>query len=120
MSEWKVTGAPRFAEGVGMVYPVTKGGSRFDVREQEELEALLAGWQPIETAPEDGSTHVRGLWVRCARKDAEPFYYWESDIGSISDEGEFLSSNGDDFGWRADDYTHWMPEPKPAVPPPTN
>ncbi|MBM62182.1 MAG: hypothetical protein CL484_04455 [Acidobacteria bacterium] len=55
MNQWKITGPPRFVEGVGMVYPVTKGGSRFNAAEEDELKALLAGWQPIETAPKDGT-----------------------------------------------------------------
>lgn len=48
MNQWKVTGPPRFVEGVGMVYPVAKGGSRFNAAEQDELEALLAGWISVE------------------------------------------------------------------------
>ncbi|WP_339119157.1 hypothetical protein [Halomonas sp. BMC6] len=53
MSNWKITGPPRFFDGVGMVYLVGKGGSRFNAAEEDELKALLAGWQPIETAPKD-------------------------------------------------------------------
>lgn len=41
-SEWKITGAPRYVEGVGMVYPVTKGGSRFSAAEEDELRALIS------------------------------------------------------------------------------
>lgn len=117
MSQWKVTGAPRFCEGVGMVYPVTKGGSRFNASEQDELEALLAGWQPIDTAPKDGSVIL--CWV-CAER--------RSDIdGSAEDASEpdfcqWRENNGngyfDNFGGQigdAQDITHWMP-----IAPPTN
>ncbi len=31
-----------------MVYPVTKGGSRFDAAEEDELKALLAGWISVD------------------------------------------------------------------------
>ena len=48
MSSWKITGPPRFCEGVGMVYPVTKGGSRFNAAEEDELKALLAGWISVD------------------------------------------------------------------------
>lgn len=52
MSEWKVIAAV-FDATSRAVFTVTKGSKRLDHREQEELEALLAGWQSIETAPKD-------------------------------------------------------------------
>jgi hypothetical protein len=55
VSDWKITGPPRFFEGVGMVYPVTKGGSRFSAAEEDELKALLTGWISVdERLPEIG------------------------------------------------------------------
>lgn len=119
MSQWKVTGGSYDSERRG-IFIVTKGSKCLDHREQDELEALLAGWQPIETAPQDDTRHIRGLWVRHAPKGVEPTYYWEAHIGHVTDEGCFDVAHGDDAGWEPDSYTHWMPEPKPAVPPPTN
>ena len=69
MSNWKVTGPPRFFEGVGMVYPVTKGGSRFNAAEEDELKALLDGWISVEEwLPEIG------VDVLCYRPKAKESY----------------------------------------------
>ena len=43
MSEWKVTGGYHDSAS-RVVFTVTKGTRRLDHREQDELEALLAGW----------------------------------------------------------------------------
>jgi hypothetical protein len=44
MSEWKVTGGYHDSAS-RVVFTVTKGTRRLDHREQDELEALLAGWR---------------------------------------------------------------------------
>lgn len=68
-------------------------------------------WQPIETAP-DEVVHIRGLWVY--RASTFERLYWQADIGFVNDDGEFVGvGHTGDFGWRADDYTHWMPLPEP-------
>lgn len=72
MSQWKITGPPRFVEGVGMVYPVTKGGSRFDAAEQDELEALLRDAQAIR----ESLTNLVGL----AKLGAAPLHQYEAAI----------------------------------------
>ena len=66
-------------------------------------------WQPIETAPKDGTPHVRGLWVTSNRTGAR---WWESIAGYVDDDGEFVDHDGN-APWHGDDYTHWMPLPEP-------
>ena len=66
---------------------------------QAIIDALpeLQGWQPIETAPTDGTPHVRGLWVNPTK--AGGYTYWESIAGAIDDgEGEFLDHDGNARG----------------------
>ena len=66
-------------------------------------------WRDIETAPTDGTPHVRGLWVNSTK--AGGYTYWESIAGAIDDgEGEFLDHDGN-APWRAEDYVRWMPLP---------
>jgi hypothetical protein len=76
-------------------------------------------WQPIETAPTDeGVLHVRGLWVYSVIT-GRPLYF-DVCAGYLEGgafRGAFVSAGGDDYGWRPEDYTHWMPlppEPEPA------
>lgn len=72
---------------------------------------LVPGWSSdMDAAPKDGTLHLRGLWVHSA-KTGKPLY-WQVDAGGY-DDGEFTGPHGDDFGWSADDYTHWMPLPSP-------
>lgn len=47
MSNWKVTGAD-FDSASRAVFTVTRGSKRLDHREQDELEALLAGWISVD------------------------------------------------------------------------
>ena len=68
-------------------------------------------WQPIETAPEnEGVAHIRGVWVHNATTK-KPMYF---DVcpGYLED-GGFIAIDGEDHGWRPDDYSHWMPLPQP-------
>lgn len=66
----------------------------------------------MENAPTD-EMHVRGLWVHSA-ETGKPLY-WQADTGTVDDDGAFIGSGGDDFGWLAEDYTHWMPLPPPPA-----
>ena len=76
-----------------------------DLGEAVEVER----WRDIETAPTDGTPHVRGLWVNSTK--AGGYTYWESIAGAIDDgEGEFLDHDGN-APWHAEDYVHWMPLP---------
>lgn len=69
--------------------------------------AQAPAWQPIETAPMDGTPHVRGLQV-----DRSGFIFWEAHAGRINDEtGEFEDLGGEHTGWDAGDYTHWTTLP---------
>lgn len=73
-------------------------------------------WQPIETAPKDGTEVL--LWGRCER-DGQ-FFAYDCNVGWYDD-----GSIGDK-GWTARDLpiepSHWMPLPKPptaiTAPPP--
>lgn len=108
MSEWKVTGPPRFVEGVGMVYPVTKGGSRFSAAEQDELEVLLAGWISVdERLPAVGQQVliripvVNSFVIESARYSVEGVFV-----------GAWCGSRGKGCGYSV---THWMPRPEEPI-----
>lgn len=74
----------------------------------------MSEWQPIETAPNDGTPHIRGLHVHNNRGD---FIYWDCHAGRINDEtGQFEDLGGEHTGWDADDYTHWTTLPEPPKP----
>lgn len=60
--------------------------------------AVVQGWQPIESAPRDGT--VIDLWANGLRyADA----YWDGGCFSV------LDSTG--YGVEVDEPTHWMPLP---------
>jgi hypothetical protein len=72
-------------------------------------------WQPIETAPkDDGVLHVRGLWVYSAKSGDS--LYFDACAGYMQD-GDFVTACDDQYGWRPEDYTHWIP--LPALPEPS-
>ena len=82
-------------------------------------EVTVREWQPIETAPEEGVLHLRGLWVYTLNSAGKKFpAYFQADCGVMNDDGDFVSASGDDFGWSADDYDWWMPMPQAAPPTP--
>jgi len=82
-------------------------------------EVAVREWQPIETAPEEGVLHLRGLWVYTLNSAGKKFpAYFQADCGVMNDDGDFVSASGDDFGWSADDYDWWMPMPQAAPPTP--
>lgn len=66
-------------------------------------------WQPIETAPKDGTLHVRGLTVRNRRTGV---CWWEAIAGRVDDDGDFVDHDGN-CPWRTEDYEYWMPLPEP-------
>ena len=63
----------------------------------------------MENAPD--KLHIRGLWVHDSATGRRK--YWQADCGEIDDYGNFVSVDGDDFGWQPGDYTHWAPLPEP-------
>ena len=71
----------------------------------------MSDWQPIETAPKcDGVAHIRGVWVHSATTRKRMYFdvcpgYLES--------GDFIAMDGEDYGWRPEDYSHWMHLPEP-------
>jgi hypothetical protein len=82
-------------------------------RLNRSLRACKAAWQPIETAPEEG-WHFRGIWVSNIKTGKS---WFETHWGFIHDEtGEFVNDDGEDFGWSAEDYTHWFPCELPQPP----
>jgi hypothetical protein len=68
----------------------------------------------MKNAPTD-TPHLRGVWVINARTQ-QPTYF-EANSGYIDDSGEFVSFNGDEFGWHPSEYTHWSPLPDTPAPP---
>ena len=71
----------------------------------EEERAAEGGWQPIETAPKDGSTilYSAGGWV-CAG-------CWHIREEQWREHNNFPSDS-----WGTEDYpTHWMPLPSPPA-----
>ena len=74
---------------------------------------LERAWQPIETAPDDdGLLHVRGVWVH-DRASGKRLYF--DAVAGYLEDGEFVTASGDHYGWRPEDYTHWMPIPPPPA-----
>jgi len=72
----------------------------------------MSEWQPIETAPD--TPHFRGLWVRHQKTSYRNYWYWDCCAGFIDDEdGRWKTLSGDDCGWEAEDFTHWLPFPQP-------
>ena len=67
---------------------------------------LKMEWQPIETAPRDGTPHIRGLYVHQKRSGMVDYVFWCCFIGYIEPEhGAFVSIEGDDLGWDADYFS---------------
>lgn len=67
------------------------------------------GWMPAESAPDDGTPHVRGLHVFSSTDGS--YLYWDAVVGRIdTEDGQFYDLGGDlTSGWAADDFTHWHP-----------
>lgn len=76
---------------------------------------MMSEWQPIETAPKDGSQFQ--VWIS---EDGSGSAYWEprarfnAENGTLEIYGEIYG----DWGWyaiEAGNPTHWMTSPKPPV-----
>ena len=72
----------------------------------------MSEWQPIETAPKDGTPILGAIWVShndCPRR-------W--DIYVIGYDAEFDEMNSDfETGWDFEDYSFWQPLPNPPEAP---
>lgn len=90
----------------------------------DRLEAAERGWQPIETAPRDGTTI--DVWRDGTRETVywglpphccgEMGQYCDSDWHSIKKPGWICSTFGEFVGGKHDPFTHWRPLPDaPAI-----
>lgn len=79
----------------------------------------MSDWQPIETAPKDG-TEFLAFDSRTRKMDVcemsniitrEPLWVCRP----VQMDGEYGPDNSD-FGYEWKDITHWMPLPKPPSP----
>lgn len=77
----------------------------------------MAEWQTIDTAPDDGTIHVRGLWVTVKWNGGPEEREWRQYVGYIEDEsGRFIDTEyQQDFGWEAEDFSHWLHLPSPPL-----
>jgi hypothetical protein len=73
--------------------------------------ALSAMWQPIETAPRDG-THV--LLLSRTQPVQVMFGYWDACSDPLADDGWMAGETWNCTGWwEENNFTHWMPLPQP-------
>ncbi len=77
------------------------------------VEELEPKWLPIESAPRD-VFHFRAITVRNSTTGTT---WWDHYYGHIDDYGDFVDEEGNDFGWRAEDYDLWCPANLPELPP---
>ena len=84
-----------------------------ELRAQLSAAQSQLAWQDISSAPKDGTEHLRGLFVHNKSTGKTVF---EQHLGWITDDGSFGDENSPEFGWEAEDYTHWMPKPLPPAP----
>lgn len=76
----------------------------------------MSGWQPIETAPKDGT--IIDLWVVCSPAWRPPNGEWDRYADCSFREGRWREFNIqlgewisiEDENWTV---THWMPLPEP-------
>lgn len=75
---------------------------------------MISAWQPIETAPRDG-THILGyiydepdvIWFETSKN-------WPTDpVGINAWTNGVVSNGGYDCGYNIIEPTHWMPLPEP-------
>lgn len=120
MSNWKITGPPRFFEGVGMVYPVTKGGSRFNAAEEDELKALLAGWISVDDRlPKHGEWYLVSATTEAPGGGERVTTMAFFDSSEDSSHPLWLAHNDTESDeWS--EVTHWMPLLEAMPKPPTN
>jgi len=72
-------------------------------------------WQPIKTAPSDGTLFVAAIKVFLAK--THKFSHWDRHIIAIDDDGEGIGGVVDDYyqGWDLEHYTHWTPLREPPL-----
>ncbi|MDN6321831.1 MAG: DUF551 domain-containing protein [Halomonas sp.] len=107
MSQWRVTGGDYDAASRG-VFTVTKGSKRLDHREQDELEALLAGWVSIVERLPIPRTQVLTFTPGIIGVSLDELFV----ATELDAEGrEQFYFDGD----RDCTVTHWMPLPAPPA-----
>lgn len=80
------------------------------------VDAERRGWQPMATAPDDGSAHIRGLWVHTVAEGKPDRSEWRQYVGYLNDYREFVDPEyGETFGWDSDQYEAWMPVAEPPA-----
>lgn len=74
----------------------------------------MSQWQPIETAPQDGTEILLGHWFAEGNGYwGDPRWLWQAS-GRIDEEGvwvDFVDDHINPVNFRS--VTHWMPLPKP-------
>ena len=71
-------------------------------------------WLPIDDQTPTDVIHFRGLWIHGPGKHgtSDPLFF-EAHAGYVDDDGYFVDQSGNEYGWSANDYTHYMPFPEP-------
>ncbi len=75
-------------------------GRSYTLAGVDDVNATIAGWMPIESAPKDGTPFI--AWD--SKEESACFCWW-------IDDGNEGSPNG--YGFEPQDVTHWMPLPQP-------
>lgn len=68
----------------------------------------MSEWQPIETAPKDGSRYL--IYTKADER-------WGAEYFVAEWNGNCHSPDGDVRGYGDDEATHWMPLPPPPLAP---
>lgn len=67
----------------------------------------MTDWQPIETAPKDGTNFLAAIEVQ---NNKTGDLWWEQHVICVDEDGDIPVDI--ERGWSFADYTHWMPLPK--------
>ena len=78
----------------------------------------MADWQPIETAPRDG-TEFQAWFTRQGSGWWEPRARWRGDVYNVPEVWGRVDFDTNDWDFAPPDAipTHWMPLPPPPVSP---